>query len=196
MLLSGTALAGAGLSAAGSAIIALYTFLNGRARRRGAKAHFVVGWLLATPGMLAILAGWALLATAPPHLRQRPLSIAGVLVLLAGAAVYVASARAVGRWKTLATYQSGLHVAGIYRGVRHPQALSLILVVVGAALASGSLPLLCTLPAWIAFWIAYTFLEEWNDLLPTFGEDYRRYMTSTPRLLPRFHWPGRRGRPE
>jgi protein-S-isoprenylcysteine O-methyltransferase Ste14 len=181
----GPALAGAALTVLGSAIIALYTVLNGRARRRGARAHFVAGWILAAPGMFAILGGWGLLALAPPHLEIRALSIAGVLVLLVGAAVYVTSARVVGRWRTLDTYEAGLHVAGIYRRVRHPQALSLILVVIGGALASGSLPLLCTLPAWITFWIGYTYLEERHDLLPAFGDAYHGYMLDTPRLLPR-----------
>ena len=43
-----------------------------------------------------------------------------------------------------------------------------------------------TLPLWLGFWVAYTHLEEQNDLLPAFGDDYRAYMKRTPRLLPRF----------
>jgi protein-S-isoprenylcysteine O-methyltransferase Ste14 len=69
--------------------------------------------------------------------------------------------------------------------VRHPQALSLCVLVVGLVLLSGSLPILVTAPLWIAFWVFYTYLEESWELLPTFGEAYRRYRTSTPRLLPR-----------
>ena len=186
MSTSVTAVAGTTLAAGGCVMIALYTWLNGRARRRGARAHFVTGWLIGAPGMLAMIGGWALLALSPPHLRLAPLSVLGVLLLLAGVAVYAAGARAVGRWKTLATYESGLHVSGIYERIRHPQALSLILVAVGGACASTSLAFVATLPLWVAFWVAYTHLEERNDLLPAFGDDYRAYMKRTPRLLPRF----------
>lgn len=50
---------------------------------------------------------------------------------------------------------------------------------------SGSLFFLATLPLWLAYWTAYTYFEERLELLPAFGEDYRRYQARTPRLIPR-----------
>jgi protein-S-isoprenylcysteine O-methyltransferase Ste14 len=37
----------------------------------------------------------------------------------------------------------------------------------------------------VGFWIAYTYLEERNELIPTFGDEYRRYREEVPRLIPR-----------
>jgi protein-S-isoprenylcysteine O-methyltransferase Ste14 len=170
---------------AGAALIVLYTFANRRARGTGAGAHYWSGWGLAAPGMLLMGAGWLFLALAGPHLGLRILSVAGGALCAAAAAVYVASARWVGRFRRPSHYSLALETAGIYARVRHPQALSLCLLAAGVGLASGSLPSLVTAPLWIAFWTAYTFLEEKNELLPAFGEDYRRYAKRTPRLIPR-----------
>jgi len=74
--------------------------------------------------------------------------------------------------------------AGIYRWVRHPQALALCLVSVGLGLTTGSAPYLCSVPLWVAGWVAYTYIEERFELVPTFGDDYLAYMKRTARLLP------------
>lgn len=133
------------LAASGCFSIARYTWMNARARARGSAAHWRIGWLIGGPGMIAMAAGWGLLAA----------------------------------------YRPGLHTGGIYALVRHPQALSLILLAVGSACASGSVPFFLSLPAWVGFWISYTYLEERNELLPAFGDEYRHYIRSTPRVLPR-----------
>lgn len=177
--------AGTLLGLFGCCAIALYTWMNGRARSRGSDAHWRTGVLVGTPGMFAMFAGWILLALAEPRVSSVGLSMLGVVFLVAGAAVYVASARWVGRWRTPATYRPALHTSGLYAHVRHPQALALCLLAAGGALASGSVPFLLTLPVWVGFWIGYTFLEEWNELLPAFGGQYQRYRRTTPRLLPR-----------
>jgi len=80
---------------------------------------------------------------------------------------------------------SCVETSGIYNRVRHPQALALCVLAMGLALLSGSLPYLITLPLWIGFWTAYTYLEEKCELIPAFGEQYQRYREETPRILPR-----------
>ena len=181
----GQSLAGLFLGVAGISTIALYTRVNARTRSQGAAAHWRLGWLLGTLGMLTMGAGWAVLSRAGPHLELGPLSFLGLGLCLLALVLYVLSARWVGRWRTPANYSLKLQTRGIYRHVRHPQALALCLLAMGLGLFTGSVPYLATVPLWIAFWTAYTYLEEKNELLPAFGDEYVRYRESTPRLLPR-----------
>jgi protein-S-isoprenylcysteine O-methyltransferase Ste14 len=176
---------GLALGVSGAALIALYTRVNGASRRKGPAAHWRAGWTLALAGMSAMGAGWALLCLAGPHLRLGPLRLAGAALAACALAIYAASARRVGRWRSPSRYSLGLSTRGIYRRVRHPQALSLVLLSPGIGLLSGSLPYLLTVPLWVGFWTAYTFLEEHNELIPAFGEEYLRYREEVPRLIPR-----------
>ena len=169
----------------GAATIVVYTHVNRRSRARGERAHWIRGWILGAAGMCFFGAGWTLLALAGPRVLPEILWPLGALLCLLALLIYGASARRVGRWRKPSSYSLSLHAEGIHARVRHPQALSLCVLVVGLVLLSGSLPILVTAPLWIAFWVFYTYLEESWELLPTFGEAYRRYRTSTPRLLPR-----------
>jgi len=184
-------LAGLVTSLLGGAAITIYTRVNRLVRSRGARAHWLAGAALGTLGMALMGCGWALLSTAEPRVCVGALRLPGLLFCLLSLCIYVASARWVGRWRSPARYSLGLHTAGIYAHVRHPQALSLCVLVVGLCLYSGSVPYILTAPLWLAFWTAYTFLEERWELIPTFGAEYLRYCQSTPRLLPRL--PFRRG---
>jgi len=177
--------AGLALGVAGAAIILAYTAVNRRARRRSALAHWGLGWILGAAGMTAMAAGWTLLGLAGPWVGAWGWRAAGAGVGILALGVYVASSVHVGRWRKPAEYGLGLRTEGIYAHVRHPQALALILAAVGTALVSGSLFFLATLPLWLAYWTAYTYFEERLELLPSFGEDYRRYQARTPRLIPR-----------
>ena len=181
---SGGAVLGLILGLAGAAIIWLYVVINHRVRARGRGAHWLAGWLLALPGMTAMGAGWALLSLAGPRLAIPGGRVAGVLLLALAALTYAASAARVGRWRRPSRYTLALDTSGIYSWVRHPQALALCLAALGLGAATGSVPFLLTLPLWLAFWTAYTYLEERLELLPTFGEEYRRYSLRTPRLFP------------
>jgi methanethiol S-methyltransferase len=184
---------GLALGLVGAALIVLYTRANREARGKGPEAHWRSGWAFALAGMSTMGAGWALLCLAGPHLRPWGLRVAGGGLSACALLVYVASARWVGRWRSPARYSLGLSTRGIYGQVRHPQALSLCLLAVGLGLLSGSVPYLLTVPLWVGFWTAYTFIEEQNELIPTFGEDYLRYRKEVPRLIPRLH-PRPRGR--
>jgi protein-S-isoprenylcysteine O-methyltransferase Ste14 len=136
-------------------------------------------------------AGWALLASSGPRLGSPISRAAGAIVSFLAIAVYLAGARWVGRWRRPESYSLELETRGIYARVRHPQALSLCLAAVGVGLLTGSIPYLATVPLWIAFWIAYTYIEESSELLPAFGDRYRRYSESTPRIVPRLGRPAK-----
>ena len=94
------------------------------------------------------------------------------------------SARWVGRLRALKHYDLELRVDGIYRLTRHPQALALCLLAVSVALVSLSRDYLFTLPLWVARWVVYTYIEERLELIPTYGDAYLRYRSTTPRILP------------
>lgn len=173
------------LALAGAAVIAAYPGVNRAARGRGSAAHWAAGWVVAALGMGAMGAGWALLASSGPRLTHPAVRVAGAVAGLAALVTYLASARWVGRWRTPETYSLELETRGIYRRVRHPQALSLCTASAGVGLLTGSVPYLISVPLWIAFWTAYTYIEEAKELLPAFGESYLRYRETTPRLIPR-----------
>jgi protein-S-isoprenylcysteine O-methyltransferase Ste14 len=182
---TGKTLAGFLCSFGGILTIALYTRINGICRKKGIRSHWAVGLVLGTLGMTLVLGGWALLCLAGPAIRMGVVHIAGVIISLAAGSFYAVGAWRVGRWRRPSRYTFDLRTDGIYARLRHPQALALCVLPVGLGLMSGSIPFLITLPLWIGFWAAYTYLEEKNELIPAYGEKYLRYRETTPRLIPR-----------
>jgi protein-S-isoprenylcysteine O-methyltransferase Ste14 len=85
-----------------------------------------------------------------------------------------------------------LVVAGLYRYVRNPQYVGVVLVVVGEALLSGRVVLFgyAALMA-VGYHLFVRYYEE-PTLGRLFGEPYARYLEAVPRWLPRR--PGRIGR--
>lgn len=81
-----------------------------------------------------------------------------------------------------------LVVAGLYRYVRNPQYVGVVLVVVGEAMLSGRGVLFgyAALMA-VGYHLFVRFYEE-PTLGRLFGEPYARYRREVPRWLPR--WPG------
>src|SRR2546426_4716600 len=171
----GQLLLGLFLGVAGFVILALYTRVNASTRRKGSGAHWRLGFVVGGLGMVIMGAGWAALCLAGPFLEESALSLLGLLLCIAALVVYVISARWVGRWRAPSAYSLELQTQGIYRNVRHPQALALCILSMGLGLFTGSIPYLFTVPLWIALWTAYTYLEENNELLPAFGDKYVRY---------------------
>jgi protein-S-isoprenylcysteine O-methyltransferase Ste14 len=180
---------GLGATVAGAVVIAVYTLVNHRLRRGGPKVVWRTGWVLGALGMTLFGAGWVFLALSEPHLSfpdlwALVLRAAGVASLCLAGIVYLLAARRVGRWRRLRNYNLRLHTDGIYRLVRHPQALALLLVGAGIGLVSLSVPYLATMPVWLSYWVGYAFLEERFDLLPAYGAQYTSYAEVTPRLIP------------
>ncbi len=181
-----TSLSGTALGAVGALVIAAYTRINAWLRAKGACAHWAVGALVACVGMGSMFSGWGLLCVAAPARRMLWLQVPGGAVCALALAIYAAGARQVGRLGRLTHYSLDLETRGIYHRVRHPQALALCVLAAGLAPVSGSLPYLLTLPLWLGFWVAYTYLEEQYELIPAYGEQYLRYREATPRILPRW----------
>src|ERR1051325_5622350 len=77
-----------------------------------------------------------------------------------------------------------LVIAGLYRYVRNPQYIGVVLVVMGEALFFGSLVLL-GYAAFLAicYHLFVRFYEE-PTLKRLFGEDYARYCAAVPRWVP------------
>ena len=78
-----------------------------------------------------------------------------------------------------------LVVRGVYRHVRNPMMLGVCSVLLGEALFTASLPLLC----WFAFFVIVVMivipLVEEPGLLKRFGDDYVVYKRNVPRWIPR-----------
>lgn len=172
------------LGLCGYSFLYLNSWLSPTARRRGVARHWLVGWSVNGLGMVAIASSWLLLATLEPRWNEPALLWLGAACALGGGVLFLASAKRVGRLRRPSHYSLELDTSGVYGYVRHPQALALSLLVAGLAGLSRSVPLLVTLPLWVAGWHAYARLEEELELLPSFGESYRDYAEETPLFLP------------
>lgn len=180
-----TLLLGLGLGVWGFALLAITSWFSPRARTRGRRTHWMLGWLVNGLGMISIGASWLLLALLQPNWFSPLLLGLGIPVGVAGVLLFCLCARKVGRLKTPSRYSLELDTTGAYAIVRHPQALAMNLMVGSLALSTGSASLLLSLPLWAVCWFSYTSFEEALELLPVFGEQYRDYRKTTPRLWPR-----------
>ena len=175
---------GAAVAVAGFGVLALNSFWSPAARRRGKTAHWLAGFCLNGLGMLLIGAGWFWLVLLPPKVDWEPLAWIGLATAVAGTGLYLGSAARVGRLRALSNYSIELDVSGLYAIARHPQALALSLLSIGLGGLSQSIPYLVLVPLWIAAWYLYSWLEEVLELVPVFGDRYREYSRTTPRMFP------------
>ncbi|MHA2273689.1 MAG: methyltransferase family protein [Candidatus Hodarchaeales archaeon] len=80
---------------------------------------------------------------------------------------------------------SDLVVHGIYRYVRNPMVVGVLLTVLGEAFLFGSMPLFALFVAlWIGNHILFVKSEE-PELIQRFGSEYVQYMENVPRWIPR-----------
>ncbi|PYQ51270.1 MAG: hypothetical protein DMF78_13760 [Acidobacteria bacterium] len=113
--------------------------------------------------------------------------MAGILCLVVGLWLFYRSHADLGtNWSITLEVREGhqLVTQGIYRRVRHPMYLALLLYSVGQALV---------LPNWVAgpsYLVAFGLLfalrvgREEQLMLEEFGQDYEAYMARTNRLVP------------
>jgi len=106
------------------------------------------------------------------HLVGSPVVIAGLLLLYKG-------------WKEVFFLREDVLVnSGIYRVIRHPQYLGLLLVTLGQFLVWPTIPTAILWPILVALYYRQARKEE-AVLSEKFGAAFREYANKTPMLLPR-----------
>jgi protein-S-isoprenylcysteine O-methyltransferase Ste14 len=84
-----------------------------------------------------------------------------------------------------------LVVSGLYRHVRNPMYVGVVLAIVGQALWLGSMALLGYAAAVFAAFFLFVLLYEEPALRRQFGAEYESYRRHVPRWLPRIQpWKG------
>ncbi|MFQ6065950.1 MAG: methyltransferase family protein [bacterium] len=88
----------------------------------------------------------------------------------------------IGWWKI---HRAGgdLVTDGVYRYIRHPQYLGLILIIGGMLIHWPTLPTLIMFPILLGVYVRLAKKED-ADMLQQFGERYLRYKAKTPGFLP------------
>ena len=119
----------------------------------------------------------------------RPVAAQGLVVSVVGAAIYAWTAwnfAQTGRGTPAPLDPPKTVVAvGLYRWVRNPMYIGVLLIILGQAIAYGSLILVVYA---VVMWLvvhAFVVLYEEPDLLRRFGDSYESYRRAVPRWLPR-----------
>ena len=170
------------LGAFSAFIIALFTEMYGFPL----TIYFLSGWLAESyPGidffshdnghLLHTLLGFV----GNPH--WDPLHIISNIVIVLGFFL-LASA-----WNVLHRAQQthSLATSGWYAHCRHPQYIAFILIMFGFLLQWPTIPTLVMFPILVIVYVRLARHEE-EITLQQFGDEYRRYMASTPAWIPRF----------
>jgi protein-S-isoprenylcysteine O-methyltransferase Ste14 len=140
----------------------------------------VVGWL---PWQLT---GWRVVDPVP---YWAPARVVGVVLLVAGTIVLVQAfvrfvVEGLGTPAPVAAPER-LVVGGLYRYVRNPMYLAVLVAIVGQALLLGQLGLLIYAAVVGAACFAFVHFYEEPALRRQFGEPYERYLREVPGWLPR-----------
>ncbi|MFW9804695.1 MAG: methyltransferase family protein [Candidatus Thorarchaeota archaeon] len=114
----------------------------------------------------------------------------GVMILLLGSAVLLASRVQIGHYggpRITIEDDHRLVTTGMYRRIRNPQYLGFLLLLFGYSFSLGSIvvALLTVIGLFIIFRSRIRLEEEL--LLVAFGNEYREYMERTWRLVPRIY---------
>ncbi len=150
----------------------------------GSAAFFLIA-----PGTVAGVIPWLI-----AHWRVQPNTptmslIIGTVLAAAGLAMVIESfarfARTGGGTPAPVAPTQHLVVTGLYRYVRNPMYVGVLLLIFGQMLLFSSAALLAYgVAVWTAFHIFVVFFEE-HRLEREFPEEYRAYVASVPRWIPR-----------
>lgn len=147
--------------------------------------YFLSGWVASRyPGIdpFAYSAGqlWHTLLGLGDDVPFNPIHLLS-FVLIAGGFVLIAYS-----WRILYEAQRSRQLAqtGPYSYVRHPQYVGFILAMFGLLLTWPALSTLIMFPILVVIYVRYARREE-QEALKEFGDDYHRYMATTPAFLPR-----------
>ncbi|MGA8104776.1 MAG: isoprenylcysteine carboxylmethyltransferase family protein [Candidatus Acidiferrales bacterium] len=154
-------------------------------------------FLVLAPGTVAGLVPWwitrwhvqsATIARLPVRVGGALLAAVGLVVLLDSFARF--ALKGLGTPAPVFPTQH-LVVSGLYRYVRNPMYVAVLLVIVGQALTFGSIRLLEY--AAVAWLTAHVFVVTYEEptLRASFGEEYKGFCAAVPRWIPRLKpWRG------
>lgn len=149
-------------------------------------------FLVIAPGIVAVYVPWRIChwQVAPPLLNFWPFRVAGVVLIATGLpALLDAFARfaiqGLGTPAPVAPPQR-LVISGLFRFVRNPMYISVLLLIFGQGLLFGNVRVLeYGLIVWVGFF-AFVVLYEEPVLRRKFGAQYADYCASVPRWIPRW----------
>ena len=116
--------------------------------------------------------------------------IVGVLVLLLGSSILVASRLQIGQYggsKIVIEEEHKLVTDRIYRYIRNPQYLGFLLLFSGYSFSLGSILMMFVTATGLFLIFRSRILLEEKILLETFGDEYEDYLNHTWRLLPHIY---------
>ena len=147
--------------------------------------------MVIAPGTIAVYIPWLVTRWhfAPPFLGLEFTRAIGITLVLAGLPSLLDSfARfAIQGLGTPAPVAAPQHlvVSGLYKYVRNPMYISVLLLIVGQALLFANTTLLIyAVCVWFAIFL-FVLLYEEPTLSARFGSDYEEYRKRTPRWIPR-----------
>ncbi|NJD77719.1 MAG: isoprenylcysteine carboxylmethyltransferase family protein [Candidatus Methanoperedens sp.] len=129
-----------------------------------AQGH-LLGVFLSKAGVMSMEAGWAFVMV-----TSSAVIFLGLFLMSRG-------------WSMIHASRGGLVTGGIYRYVRHPQYLGLIIITAGLLI---QWPTIITVAMWPVLIIMYYRLakREEGEARETFGERYQEYESRTPMFFP------------
>jgi protein-S-isoprenylcysteine O-methyltransferase Ste14 len=160
-------------------------------RHRLAPLIGTIGFLLIAPGSVAGLAPWAL----SQWQMNRPFFGIGALRWVGAALIVTGAATVLDSFARFALEGLGtpapvyptnrLIISGLYRNVRNPMYLGVIVLILGQALVLGdSLVAVYGAVVWLGFDLFVRAYEE-PKLQRRYGPEFARYRAHVPRWLPR-----------
>lgn len=158
------------------------------------RASAIIGsaiFLVIAPGTVAGYVPWRISHwhIAPPLLGFTAFRAIGILFMVAGLPVLLDSfarfaIQGLGTPAPLAPPQH-LVVSGLFRYVRNPMYVAVLLLIFGQGLLFGSAPLLeYGVAVWLGFFALVVLYEE-PTLRRGFGDDYAEYCSHVRRWIPR-----------
>jgi protein-S-isoprenylcysteine O-methyltransferase Ste14 len=176
----------AGLLLLGLWFLVDYCLLSRRFVPREIPRASVSCWVLMIANMAGVtLASWAAFRHWAPDMESQALP--ALLLMLTGIALRFASISQLGRFHTstlVVLPGQTVVVRGLYRWIRHPSYLGILIILAGFGLTLGSWTGVLILFGFSIPAYAFRIQQEEKMLVAYFGQIYREYQARTARLIP------------
>jgi len=151
------------------------------------KVISIMGLLQPFLLILAYLENKSIIVPFIPFWNDPIVAYIGIIFLIIGGIIMVTSRIQLGRYGTPVVHTGEEHklvTKGLYKIVRHPMYFGAILMMLGPYIAFRSLfVLIATVISYIPLMRARIKIEE-ETLIGTFGEEYKKYIRQTKKLIP------------